>query len=81
MTPALLKAFHPKVGQDLYTALENARVTVAPAAQVHAFRVQAAPFGNNAPLKPVTNDKGIVIGTEEWPLEDSLTISIEMSSA
>jgi Baseplate J-like protein len=76
MTPALLKAFHPEVGQDLYTALENARVTVAPAAQVHAFRVQAAPFGNNAPLKPITDDKGIVVGTEEWPLEDGSVIDI-----
>jgi len=81
MTPALLKVFHPEIGQDLYTALENATVTSKPASQVHAFRVQAAPFGNNAPLKPITNDKGIVTGTEEWPLEDSLTISIEMSSA
>jgi len=81
MTPALLKAFHPEVGQDLYTALENARVTVAPAAQVHAFRMQAAPFGNNAPLKPVTNDKGIVIGTEEWPLEEGAIIDIVLPEA
>src|SRR5438132_9440359 len=75
-TPALLKTFHPGVGQTLYTALENASVTPVPSVEVHAFRVQAAPFGNNAPLKPITNDKGVVVATEEWPLVGSAIVDI-----
>ena len=79
-TPTLLKAFNPGLGQQLYNGLRNAKVTPPLSGEFHAFRVQAAPFGHNAPLRPITNEKGIVVATEEWPLVGSLSIKIALSS-
>jgi hypothetical protein len=78
--PALLTTLHPQAGKQLYKALSNATVTPPPAGEVHAFRVQAMPFGSTAPLKPVTDDKGLVIGTEEWPLVGSVEIDIVIAA-
>jgi hypothetical protein len=75
-TPALLATFHPEVKGEVYTALRNANVTPDPGVKVYAFRVQASPFGSTAPLKPVLDSKGAVIGTEEWPLTGSNQIII-----
>src|SRR4029077_12066970 len=74
--PALLQTLHPQVDPQLYKALSNATVTPPPVGEVHAFRAQATPFGSTAPLKPITDDKGLVIGTEEWPLVGSVQIDI-----
>ena len=74
--PALLQTLHPQVDPQLYKALSNATVTPPPVGEVHAFRAQATLFGSTAPLKPITDDKGAVIGTEEWPLVGSVQIDI-----
>jgi predicted phage baseplate assembly protein len=76
MVPALVNAFRPEIGDQLYTALENAVVTPQLENHVHALRVTAAPFGHNAPLKPILDDRGVPTGFEEWPLTDSITTEI-----
>jgi predicted phage baseplate assembly protein len=78
--PGVLKTFLPEVGPQLYTAWKNATTVAAPlTGEFHALRIQAAPFGHNAPLRPITNKRGVVTGTEEWPL-DVVTISITVSA-
>jgi predicted phage baseplate assembly protein len=79
-TPALLGTFNPQVGQQLYAGMRSVKVTPSLTGEFHALRVQAAPFGHNAPLRPITNEKGAVVATEEWPLIGSLSIKISMSS-
>jgi predicted phage baseplate assembly protein len=79
-TPALLKTFNPQLGQQLYAGLRNAQVTPPLGGEFHALRVQAAPFGHNAPLRLITNADGAVVATEEWPLVGSLSIKIALSS-
>jgi hypothetical protein len=76
--PKLLQALHPEVRGRLYAALKNAAITPAPTSEVHAFRVRSAVFGHNAPLKAITDDKGLVVGTEEWPLGVGLSIFIQI---
>ena len=75
-TPALLKTLRPQAADELYTALENASVTPPVTGEVHAFRVRTGPFGSTAPLKPVFDAKGILVGTEEWPLVGNIEIEI-----
>lgn len=79
-TPTLLKTFNPQLGHRLYAGLRSAQVTPPLMGEFHALRVQAAPFGHNAPLRPITNEKGVVVATEEWPLVGSLSIRIVLSS-
>jgi predicted phage baseplate assembly protein len=78
-TPALLKTFDPHL-RHLYAGLRSAQVTPPVTGEFHALRVQAAPFGNNAPLRPITNENGVVVTTEEWPLVGSLSITITLSA-
>ncbi len=78
-TPALLRTFNPQL-RDLYAGLREAPVTPPLTGEFHALRVQAAPFGNNAPLRPITNAQGTVVGTEEWPLVGSMSIRITLSN-
>jgi hypothetical protein len=66
--PQALSVMNPRIASTIYDAWANSAVTNAQPAQVFAFRVKASPFGAVAPLKPITNDQGIVVGTEEWPI-------------
>lgn len=79
--PALVTTFHPEVKLTVYTAMKNTEINPTLPPKVYAFRAQAAPFGNNAPQKPILDSLGTVIGTEEWPLAGSLEISIIVESA
>ncbi len=65
----MLKIMYPRLVDTLDRALSNARVT-APSnlISVNAFRAKARPFGNNAPQKPIYNDKGAIRGYDEWQL-------------
>jgi len=58
----------PAALRRLYTALENVPIDTSNDIEVRAFRVRAAPFGNNAPLKPVQDRAGRIQGYEEWTL-------------
>jgi predicted phage baseplate assembly protein len=80
VVPASVRLLNPETRAQFYTALKNETVTPRASGEVHAFRVKAAPFGHNAPLKPVTDEKGVVIGTEEWPLAGTTSIEIVLSA-
>jgi predicted phage baseplate assembly protein len=77
--PATVRLLKPAARTQFFTALANATVAPPPSGEIHAFRVKAAPFGHNAPLKPIKDDKGVVVGTEEWPLVDDVSFSIVLS--
>src|SRR5262249_44688086 len=77
--PRVLKTFYPAAGSQLYTAWKNVSLAPAVSSEVHALRIEAAPFGHNAPLRPITDRRGVVTGTEEWPL-DIVTLSIAVSA-
>jgi hypothetical protein len=79
--PQLLGALKFSLRDSLYSALANA--TVSPESHLlsaNALRVKAAPFGRNAPLKPILDSKGIVVGHEEWPLAGLVSIRLDFSN-
>ena len=79
--PRLLTTFKPRLRDGLYKAWANTTVTGPEDGQrlqrLEALRVKAAPFGHNAPLKPIYDDEGAVVGSEEWPLAGTLTTGVE----
>lgn len=82
MGPKMLATMNPSLGDNLYNALSDVAVTEKSKLEsINVLRVKAAPFGHNAPLKPVIDIKGAVIGQEEWPLaDDTRLISIQLTS-
>jgi hypothetical protein len=74
--PLLLSTINPAVSTQIYSALKNAAVTPATPVQVFALRAAPSPFGHNAPLKPILDDKGIVKGAEEWTFAGFVSIQI-----
>ncbi len=76
--PQIFTILQPSLKTKLYPALATARVTeLSELESAQAFRIKAAPFGNNAPLKPVYNEQGIIIDHEEWPL-NPVTINVNL---
>jgi len=77
----LVLALKSTLRDTLYTAFANARVSGDSALlSANALRVKAAPFGHNAPLKPILDGKGIVVGHEEWPLAGVVSIRLDFSN-
>jgi len=73
--PQLLSALNPAVKGTLYQAWAGATVVSGPPPDpLQAQRVRAVPFGATAPLKPVLNDNGVAVDTEEWPLDTAAAI-------
>ncbi len=69
--PRLLTRLKPAVKDTLYRTWAHAELTTPSALEsIQALRVKAAPFGHNAPLRPIYDDQGAIIGYEEWPLTD-----------
>lgn len=69
IAPQLLKTLKPQLKDTLYTAWQNTPVTNKSSLQsTQALRVKAAPFGANAPLKPVYDERGRILGYEEWAI-------------
>lgn len=69
IAPRVLTTFQPQLQGTLYQALAQAEATLlSPLQGFEVLRVKAAPFGAKAPLKPILNSQGIVIGYKEWPL-------------
>jgi predicted phage baseplate assembly protein len=70
----------PVLRSRYYPAWSSAKVHPTPSQlkSVEALRVKAAPFGHNAPLKPIYNDKYVPVGYEEWPLAGMMTIGIKL---
>ncbi|HEY7403854.1 MAG TPA: putative baseplate assembly protein [Candidatus Angelobacter sp.] len=78
--PALIETFNPVLESTLYPALGAAPMASPPPSEFHALRVKAAPFGHNAPLQPVLDARGMIIGQQEWML-DSIGIQITIAPA
>ena len=76
--PKILRTLNPSAADEIYPALAASQVAPENSSQISAFRNKAAVYGNNAPLKPITNAQGMVIGTEEWSLAGSLSILISI---
>ena len=66
-----VKAFAPILQDKLTTAVANAKVTPDIGITVYALRIKAAPFGHNAPLRPVNlNPNTQVMEYSEWATEN-----------
>ncbi|KYC37268.1 hypothetical protein WA1_47495 [Scytonema hofmannii PCC 7110] len=79
IAPQILTALKPRLTDTLYTALQNTLDTSKSGSQsTQAFRVKAAPFGANAPLKPVYDDRGRIQGYEEWAIAGTMTIGVQV---
>lgn len=79
--PQLLGALKLSLRESLYSALANAKVSRdSELLSADALRIKAAPFGHNAPLKPILDGKGIVVGHEEWPLAGFVSIRLDFST-
>ena len=78
--PQLLAALNPAIKGAVYQAWAGAKLTAPPPPdRLLAQRVRAVPFGATAPPKPILNDNGAVIGTEEWPLVGTGVIRARVS--
>jgi predicted phage baseplate assembly protein len=65
--PRLVTALRPEL-DALYTAWGNLPLSPEAGVSVCALRVQAPPFGHNAPLHPVLDADNKVVGHDEWKL-------------
>jgi len=64
----------------LSTALANAKVTDNPKlGSIEAFKVKAKPFGHNAPLKQIYDEKGLNVGQEEWPIDEGEELGLQIN--
>lgn len=64
----------------LYQSLRTAQVSEPATTQVYALRMEAAPFGHNAPPRPVAFDNGIYT-YDEWNIDDPLNKDSSNGSA
>lgn len=67
--PQLLTVLQPKLGDTLYQALGNAEPPVAQPIEAYAMRIEASPFGHNAPLQLKTVGSQSTAPTfDEWTI-------------
>ena len=79
MAPRLLATLDPRIRDTLYPAWNKVDVTQPPAVQqVQALRVVANPFGATAPLQPVFDAQGKVVGHVEWPLAGNQVLDLQV---
>ena len=75
--PQLLAALRPELAPLLYKAWANVPVTPLSTVKVYALRTRASVFGHNAPLEPIKNTDGVVVGSKEWDLKTSTGVTTE----
>lgn len=80
MASQLLATLKPVLKDTLYIAWANTEGITAPSElqSTEALRVKAAPFGANAPPKPVYDDRGRLQGSEEWAIAGTETIGVAL---
>lgn len=76
----VVNAVRPDFKGTLATALANVQVTAANPLEVVALRLKTGVYGNTAPLKPVTDEAGKVVGQQEWPLNGTLTAGVVLTN-
>ena len=64
----LLTTLDRRLSLTLDRSLEALPGEPSALASVSAMRIKCQPFGSTAPLRPIVDKRGIVVGTEEWPL-------------
>ncbi|MDT8760890.1 putative baseplate assembly protein [Sphingomonas psychrotolerans] len=70
--PRLLADFDPALANSLYPALRNAGPSVPLPLEVYAMRIEARPFGHNAPLKLTdVGNEGAPPTFSEWQLNSN----------
>lgn len=79
MSPKIQVAMNLGLGNDLYIAIANARVTEPlKLSSVPVLGTRARPYGHNAPKMPITNVNGIVVDFSDWPLNESIKITVRL---
>jgi predicted phage baseplate assembly protein len=69
LRPRLLETLDPRLDSTIYQTLaSDDRVPALSLKNPEAMRVKSAPFGHNAPLRPVYTSNGGIEGYEEWPI-------------
>lgn len=80
IVPRLLKELYPGLQYSLSQALSDAVIVPKGTSQALIFRARNAPFGHNAPLKPITDPiTGRVVGSEDWALAGTVVFGIELN--
>jgi hypothetical protein len=82
IAPRLLTTLQRQLQGTFYQAWAGAEpVPLSPLQGFEALRLKVTPFGAKAPLKPIYNEKGVVVDHQEWLLLGiSLRISFEKFS-
>jgi predicted phage baseplate assembly protein len=71
MASRLLTSLRPALRPLLYQAWRNLPVSAPAQIKVYTFRVRAAPFGHNAPLRPDHFDQNRqIVVYDEWRIDD-----------
>lgn len=83
LRPRLLETLDPRLESTIYQTLaSDDRVPALSLKTPEAMRVKAAPFGHNAPLKPVYGNNGAIEGYTEWSIATtSIRIRISQPTA
>lgn len=76
----VVNAVRPDFKGTLATALANVQVAESNPLEVVALRLRTGVYGNTAPLKPITDEAGKVIGQQEWPLDGTLTVGVLLNN-
>jgi hypothetical protein len=69
--PRLLTTMRPNLADVLYESWKNVPPAKTPELEVYALRVDARPFGHNAPLKVDFDKNSKLPQTNEWNINDS----------
>ncbi|MCI5157727.1 MAG: PKD domain-containing protein [Candidatus Electrothrix sp. AUS1_2] len=70
---SILRACNLKLKDTLVSALSQAKVAPKNPVRVYALRKKAAPFGHNAPLKPIGMDQNKVMLYDEWEINKPIS--------
>ena len=77
--PRLVAALDPALSATLYKALGSTPIGQPQVTSAQALRAQAMPFGVRMPPRPVFNNKGQQVGTEEWPIGAVQTLGVQLT--
>jgi Baseplate J-like protein len=71
-------AVRPDLREALPNALASLQATPDSEIEIYALRARAATYGSTAPKRSVFDSNGAVVGTREWPINGTLTISVSL---
>ena len=78
IVPRLITRIEPRL-ENFYSAWRNLQAADDPGITVYAMRIQASPFGHNAPLRPILDNDNKVTGHEEWLLAQLVETKIRLT--